>query len=182
MLYALRGTPFVFQGEELGLPDAEIPADRVVDVDGRDPERAPVPWRPPSAAGPGAGFTTGEPWLPLVGGAEALNAETQAADATSTLSLTRRLAALRRATPALQLGAQRPLRLGDDVLAWERTADGERLVAAVNFAAAPVALAAANGLPGRAALVVSTDPARAGGDVALAGLALAPGEGVILRL
>jgi alpha-glucosidase len=143
-----------------------------------------VPWRPPSAAGPGAGFTTGEPWLPLVGGAEALNAETQAADATSTLSLTRRLAALRRATPALQLGAQRPLSLGEDVLAWERTADGERLVAAVNFATAPVALAAAaaDAMPARAALVVSTDPARAGGDVALAGLALAAGEGVILRL
>ena len=45
MLYALRGTPFVYQGEELGLPDAEIPPDRVVDVDGRDPERAPIPWR-----------------------------------------------------------------------------------------------------------------------------------------
>ena len=43
MLYALRGTPFVFQGEELGLPDAEIPPDRIVDVDGRDPERAPDP-------------------------------------------------------------------------------------------------------------------------------------------
>jgi hypothetical protein len=57
-------------------------------------------------------------------------------------------------------------------------------VAAVNFAAAPVALAAAaaDAMPARAALVVSTDPARAGGDVALAGLALAPGEGVILRL
>jgi len=182
LLYTLRGTPFVFQGEELGLPDAEIPADRVVDVDGRDPERAPVPWRPPSAAGPGAGFTTGEPWLPIVGAAEALNAETQAADPASTLSLTRRLAALRRATPALQLGAQRALRLAEDVLAWERSADGDRLVAAVNFAAAPVALAAVDGLPGRAALVVSTDPARAGGDVALADLALGPAEGVLLRL
>ena len=96
MLYALRGTPFVYQGQELGLPDAEIPPGRVVDVDGRDPERAPMPWRPPSAAGPGAGFTTGEPWLPLVAEAEALNAETQAADERSTLALARRLAALRR--------------------------------------------------------------------------------------
>src|SRR3954449_7239593 len=70
MLYALRGTPFVYQGEELGLPDAEIPPDRVVDVDGRDPERAPIPWRPPSEAGPGAGFTAAdaEPWLPLGAG------------------------------------------------------------------------------------------------------------------
>ena len=37
MLYALRGTPFIYQGEELGLPDAAIPPERVVDVDGRDP-------------------------------------------------------------------------------------------------------------------------------------------------
>ena len=80
MLYALRGTPFVYQGQELGLPDAEIPPDRVVDVDGRDPVRAPMPWRPPSQAGPGAGFSTAEPWLPVVGDAERLNAETQAAD------------------------------------------------------------------------------------------------------
>ena len=55
MLYALRGTPFVFQGEELGLPDAEIPPDRVVDVDGRDPERAPIPWRPRRRPDPGPG-------------------------------------------------------------------------------------------------------------------------------
>ena len=49
--------------------------------------------RPP--AGPGAGFTTGEPWLPLVADAEALNVERQAADPRSTLALVRRLAALR---------------------------------------------------------------------------------------
>ena len=46
MLYALRGTPFIYQGEELGLPDAHIPPERIVDVDGRDPERAPIPWTP----------------------------------------------------------------------------------------------------------------------------------------
>ena len=55
MLYTLRGTPFIYQGEELGLPDATIPPDRVVDVDGRDPERAPIPWTPDA---PGHGFTT----------------------------------------------------------------------------------------------------------------------------
>src|SRR6201994_1460545 len=43
MLYALRGTPFIYQGEELALPDAVIPFERIVDVDGRDPERAPIP-------------------------------------------------------------------------------------------------------------------------------------------
>jgi alpha-glucosidase len=182
MLYALRGTPFVFQGEELGLPDAEIPPDRVVDVDGRDPERAPVPWRPPSAAGAGAGFTTGEPWLPLVAGAEALNAEAQAADPGSTLTLTRRLAALRRATPALQTGAQQTLDAGDDVLAWVREDDRDRLLAAVNFAAATTPFAVPAGLPARGDVVLATDPARPEGSVDLGGLVLGPGEGVLLRL
>jgi alpha-glucosidase len=170
MLYALRGTPFVYQGEELGLPDAEIPPERVVDVDGRDPERAPIPWRPPSAAGPGAGFTTGEPWLPLVAGAEALAAETQAADQRSTLVLTRRLAALRRDTRALQVGAQRTVDLAPDVLAWEREDGADCLLCAVNFAPEPVATDA----PGT--LVISTDPDRDAGAVR----ELRAGEGVIL--
>jgi alpha-glucosidase len=158
MLYALRGTPFVYQGQELGLPDAEIPPERVVDVDGRDPERAPLPWRPPSAAGPGAGFTTGEPWLPLVADAEALNAETQAADPRSTLALARRLGALRRETPALRHGSQRTLDLGAGVLAWVREDGDERLLCAVNFAPEAVAIDA----PGR--VVLSSDPDRGGAD------------------
>jgi alpha-glucosidase len=174
ILYALRGTPFVYQGQELGLPDAEIPPERVVDVDGRDPERAPIPWRPPSAAGPGAGFTTGEPWLPLNGEAEALNAEAEAADAGSTLTLARRLAVLRRETPALQLGSQRTVDLGADVLAWVREDGAERLLCAVNFAPEPVAIAAS----GR--LVLSSDPDRGGRDEPLDELRLAAGEAVIL--
>ena len=88
--------------------------------------------------------------------ADALSVEAQAADPRSMLSLVRRLGALRRASPALQTGGQRFLDAGPDVLAWEREDGGERLVAAVNFAAAPAAL----GLP-PGALVLSTDPDRA---------------------
>jgi alpha-glucosidase len=183
MLYALRGTPFVFQGEELGLPDAEIPTERVVDVDGRDPERAPIPWRPPSVAGPGAGFTTGEPWLPVVADAERLCVERQAADPRSTLALFRRLAALRASTPALQTGTQRMLEAGAGVLAWLREDGDERLLAAVNFGAQPAKVE----LPGEAGaneatLVLSTDADRAEDGVALRELALAGDEAVVLRL
>ena len=71
MLYALRGTPFIYQGEELALPHAEIPPDRVVDVDGRDPVRSPIPWRP----GPGGASRDGEPWLPFVADADELSVE-----------------------------------------------------------------------------------------------------------
>src|SRR4051794_20536162 len=170
VLYALRGTPFVYQGEELGLPDADIPPARVVDVDGRDPERAPIPWRPPSEAGPGAGFTTGAPWLPVVADAEELNAETQAADPRSALALARRLAALRRDTPALQTGGQRSVEAGADVFAWLRERDGDRLLAVVNFAPKPAALRPPAEIAGAAALLLSTDPDRAAGDVRLDGL------------
>jgi alpha-glucosidase len=179
LLYGLRGTPFVYQGEELGLPDADVPLERVVDVDGRDPERAPIPWRPPSAAGPGAGFTSGEPWLPLVADAEDLCAERQAADPRSTLALFRRAAALRAATPALQTGAQRMLDAGDSVLAWLREDADDRLLVALNFATDDMALR----LPAEATLVLSTDPDRAEGELPPAGvLELGPEEAVVLRL
>jgi alpha-glucosidase len=182
MLYALRGTPFVYQGEELALPDADIPRERVVDVDGRDPARAPIPWQPPSTAGPGAGFTTGEPWLPLIADAERLCVERQAADPRSTLALVRRLAALRAATPALQTGSQRTVDAGPDVLAWVREDDDDRLLAAVNFAATatPVSLPAGAGL--RATLLLSSDPDRTVGHLDLGGFVLGPSEAVLLRV
>jgi alpha-glucosidase len=159
LLYALRGTPFVYQGQELGLPDSEIPPDRVVDVDGRDPERTPIPWAP----GRGAGFTDGEPWLPVD---DALNARDQAEDPRSSLTLFRRLAALRRELPELQHGAQRRIDAGPDVLAWVRD---ERILVAVNFAAEPRPLDA------RGTLLLSSDPDGTGEG-------LGPDEAVVLRL
>ena len=166
LLYALRGTPFVYQGEELGLPDAEIPPERVVDVDGRDGERAPLPW---TATPPAYGFSTGEPWLPFVADAAELSAAAQAADPRSTLAFARRLAGLRRDEPVLQDGGQRFLDAGRDVLAWVR---GDALVAAINFGVVPAPIDL-DGL-----LVLSTDPDRQDGLVDV----LAPGEGVIVRL
>jgi alpha-glucosidase len=178
LLYALRGTPFVYQGEELGLPDAQIPPDRVVDVDGRDPERAPIPWEPPSTAGPGAGFTTGEPWLPVVADAEGLCVERQAADPRSTLALVRRLAALRAHTPALQTGGQRTVDAGPDVLAWIREQDGERLLACINLGSEPRPL----GTEATAVIVLSSDPDRPEGAADPQRLVLAPNEAILLQL
>jgi alpha-glucosidase len=171
MLYALRGTPFVYQGEELALPDAEIPPDRVVDVDGRDPERAPIPW----TGGPGHGFTSGEPWLPFVAEADVLNVEAQAADPASALNLTRRLAQLRAGSRALQTGTQRTVPAAEGVLAWVREAGGERVLAAVNFGAGTVPLEASG------TLLVSSDPTRGRGSRPLpAPDALGPSEAVLV--
>ena len=182
LLYALRGTPFIYQGEELGLPDAVIPPQRMVDIDGRDPERAPIPWRPPSSAGPAAGFSTGEPWLPLGADAERLCVERQAADALSTLVLVRRLAALRARTPALQMGSLRMLETGADVLAWLREGDDDRVLAAVNFASVAVPLRLPADLARTAILLLSTAPGRAEAEVDLTAFRLGPSEAVLLRL
>jgi alpha-glucosidase len=174
LLYTLRGTPFVFQGEELGLPDLTPAPGTELDLAGRDRSRAPIPWR----AGRAAGFTTGRPWLPLVDGAEALSVERQAADPRSMLTLVRRLARLRAESEVLQDGAQQTLSAGPDVLAWLRTgATGERLLGLMNFSPARAGLE----LAGSARLVISSDPARLESTVDLASLTLAPSEAVLVR-
>jgi len=174
MLLTLRGTPFVFQGDELGLTDVEVPSERIVDVDGRDPVRSPIPWEPPSSAGPGAGFSTGEPWLPMTPEAERLAASAQAGDCESMLSLYRALLALRRATPALREGSYKSLEAGEDVYAFERGGD---LAVALNFAPEPRRV----GATGRGSLLLSTRPATpCGTKIDLATLTLEPDEGVIV--
>ena len=91
LLLTLRGTPTLYYGDELGLPDVAIPPERVQDPweeAGRDPVRTPMQW---SADG---GFTTVDPWLPY--GDLALNVEAQREDPGSMLNLHRALIALRR--------------------------------------------------------------------------------------
>jgi alpha-glucosidase len=175
LLVTLRGAPFLYQGEELGLADVPIAPGQVVDVDGRDPERGPIPWEPPSRAGAGAGFTSGHPWLPMDPAAEQVNAATQRADPHSVLNLYRALLVLRRAEPDLQGGELRFLDAGDpDVLLYER---GERHLVALNFA--PAARRAT--LPGPAQLVLSTRPRRSPGEPLGDGMELDADEGVVLR-
>ena len=181
LLYTLRGTPFIYQGEELGLPDAEIPAEAIVDVDGRDPERAPIPWEPPSRAGPGAGFSTHEPWLPTVAEAERLCVRRQLDDLGSMLSLVRQLAWRRRRDPCLQSGEQRSVGAGAGILGYVRELDAEALLVLLNFEPSARAVEGRE-LPGRAMLEMSTDPKRPSGRVTLAGLVLGPNEGLLLRL
>ena len=180
LISTLRGTPFLYQGQELGLPDAEIPPDRTVDVDGRDPERAPIPWQRPSRAGPGAGFSTAEPWLPVVTDAERLCVAAQQQDPASTLSFVRDLLRLRSGERALQYGTQCVLDAAAEIFCFERRLD-QRFLIALNFSsrAVPLGLRAE---AGRAAVLeLSTDPGRVRGGVDPRELVLQPDEGVILR-
>lgn len=135
MLLTLRGTPYLYAGEELGLPDARVPADRTVDPGGRDGCRAPIPWT--VADGHGWGD---DPWLPFVDDASALSVESQRGDPDSMLNLYRRLIALRRSSSALLRGRERLLTTPDNVVAWRRTGEGEDLVVMVNFSTESVSL------------------------------------------
>ncbi|MBV9383590.1 MAG: DUF3459 domain-containing protein [Streptosporangiaceae bacterium] len=180
LVCTLRGTPFLYYGQELGLPDARIPPDRVVDVAGRDPERAPMPWLRPSHAGPGAGFSTAGPWLPVVTDAERLCVEAQQQDPASALAFVRELLRLRSGERALQSGSQRPVDAAADVFCFERRLD-QRFLIALNFSSASVPAGLGDDPDGAAVLELSTDPGRARGPVDPRSLVLGPDEGVILR-
>jgi alpha-glucosidase len=181
MLLTLRGTPFLYYGEEIGMRNVPIPPDRLKDPLAftlhpnlsRDPERTPMQWEP----GPGAGFTSGEPWLPI-GDAATRSVAAQRSERSSLLNLYRELLALRREHASLREGSFRRLDAPHDVLAYERRAGGERALVALSFAAEPRELRLEEA-PLRRAL--STDPARA-----LPGrsgtLQLGPSEGLLLVL
>jgi alpha-glucosidase len=178
LLLTLRGTPTIYQGEELGMEDVPIPPDRVQDPWerrvpglglGRDPVRTPMQWD----SGPVAGFTTAaEPWLPLAADHRAVNVAAQVADPGSTLALYRALLALRRAEPALSVGALDAVAGEGDVLTYGRrhAPTGRRLRVALNLGAETRPLAGGDGRT----LLLSThaggaDPNR-----------LRPAEGLVL--
>ncbi len=183
LVLTLRGTPFLFQGEELGLPDAPVSPDQEVDVDGRDPERAPIPWEAPSSNGPGAGFSSGAPWLPITPEAERLNAATQSEDPGSTLSFYRRLIRLRRQTVCLQSGSFELLSSPKEGLAYVRGEAEHRMLVVINFSDAEVCFEGAlAGLQGTARVALATDPESRPHEVDLRAVPLSPGEGLILHL
>ena len=132
MLLGMRGTPFLYAGEELGLEDAVVSPERVVDPGGRDGCRAPIPWD----ASPDHGWALDgtEAWLPFPPEAAHRNADSLAADESSMPHLYRRLLSLRRSTVALRRGDLDVLDSHEHVLAVRRHwHDDERWVV-VNFA------------------------------------------------
>lgn len=149
LLFTLRGTPFVYYGEELGMRDGRLRYHELRDPytkrywpfrTGRDPARTPMQWD----ASPHAGFTTGTPWLPVSYHASTLNVERHRRDQTSLLSLYRRLIRLRKEMPALTHGAYRQIDSSDpNCLTFLREVDGNEAVepvalVAVNFSSRPM--------------------------------------------
>ena len=178
MVLGLRGTAFLYYGDELGLVDTEIPPERVLDPVGitfpgfgRDPERSPMPWSPE----PGAGFTApgGEPWLPF-GDIAATNVADQRRDPASTLSFSRDLIQLRAAIPDLRGGSYETMEgAPDGVWAWRR---GGRVIVALNFSDDTQTLSDVTGL------VRLTTTRRGEGERVEGELELAPRQGAIVWL
>jgi alpha-glucosidase len=141
LVLALRGTPFLYYGEEIGMVDVDIPRDEIVDPPAlragpdfpwydRSRCRTPMQW----SSGPGAGFTTGRPWLRLAPDAAERNVDRQRLDADSVYACYRRLLAYRRTAPALRCGGMTRLDPDvPDVLGWTREADGQRLLVLASF-------------------------------------------------
>jgi alpha-glucosidase len=136
LLLTLRGTPFLYQGEELGLLDAVIHPERQVDPGGRDGCRAPIPWTGSDDHGWPAS-EGGGPWLPFPPDAARRNHADLVSDETSILHLYRRLIALRHRTTALSLGDLELLDLPDGLLGYRRTSSGEERLVVVNFTDGP---------------------------------------------
>ena len=143
MLLTLRGTPFLYYGEEIGLPNTRLRRSEIVDPPGRrywpfyagrDPARCPMPWD----GTPNAGFTTGRPWLPVHPSFRQRNVAAQREDPASVFSFYRSLLRLRRSSPALRRGSFRSLvdnpRSG---LVYLRQADSQSALVALNFTSQP---------------------------------------------
>jgi alpha-glucosidase len=183
LLLTLRGTPTLYYGDEIGMRDVPIPADLTLDPvarlmpgRGRDPERTPMQWD----GGPGAGFTTGTPWLPLAADAGSVNVAAQRDDPGSVLALHRRLLDLRRRTPALTAGGYEPVQADGDVLAYVRAGSGRRFLVALNLGPRPGRLAPP-GAPLSGRVAVATHPGREGTPVATP-ITLAGDEGLLIEL
>ncbi|MFT4284111.1 MAG: alpha-glucosidase, partial [Protaetiibacter sp.] len=164
VLHLQRGTPFIYQGEELGMTDMPFGSlDELRDIEslnyaaealaadaealprimerirriGRDNARTPVQWD----AGPSAGFTAGEPWIAVNPNHTRINAAAQRDDPASVYSFYRALIALRHAEPLVVTGEFRGLPSPDPVVAFARTDGVAELVVRANLSGERVASA-----------------------------------------
>ncbi|MDO9708157.1 alpha-amylase family glycosyl hydrolase [Paracraurococcus lichenis] len=150
LLLSLPGSACLYQGEELGLPEAQLQKDEIRDpfgitywpeFKGRDGSRTPMPWAEGERF---AGFTPAwsSPWLPVPASHRALAVDGQERDPDSTLRFARRLIALRRAEPALRQGTAAPLDLPEPLFGFTREAAGQRVTLVFNLSGQPVPLPA----------------------------------------
>lgn len=150
-LLTLRGSVCLYQGEELGLTEAEVAFEDLQDpygiefwpeFKGRDGCRTPMVWQSDNQQG---GFSTGTPWLPVDAGHLARAASAQEADPASLLHFYRKALAFRARHPALRVGAQADMRSENGVLSFRRSTRDETLWVAINLSDSPASIAAPAG-------------------------------------
>jgi alpha-glucosidase len=173
LLLTLRGTAVLYQGEEIGMVDGDVPRSRRTDRMGRDGCRTPMQWDGSTNAGfcpPDA-----QPWLPVADGHQHRNVSAEEGDPDSILALYRRLLTARRRHSALAVGSYLRLDAPDGCLAYERKGGDERFVVAINFTEEPCRVTTGEGV-----IAVATSTRRVGervpGPVILKG-----NEAVVLR-
>jgi alpha-glucosidase len=175
MLLTLRGTPLLYYGDEIGMPEVDVPRERLRDPvgvrrwpedPGRDRARTPMHWTPEG------GFTAPsvDPWLPM-GDAGACNVADQRDDPDSILHLCRDLIAVRREREDLHSGSYEALDAPEGVWAWRR---GTGTVVAMNHSDVPATLSV-----GPAKVLIGTQRKRAGERVS-GELRLDPWEALVL--
>lgn len=162
LLLTLRGNPILYQGEELGLPQANVPYAHLKDPEaitnwpktlGRDGARTPIPWQ---SAAPHAGFTSGEPWLPVDPEHARLAVDLQQSN-DSVLRFTQESLAARKRHQALVFGGMRFHESGDDkLLIVERFAEEERVMAFFNLGADSIEVPAS--IPIKGDVILSSKP------------------------
>ena len=195
LLFTLRGTPFLFYGEELGLRDGKLRRSDLRDPytirywpwkKGRDPARTPMPWDD----SPQAGFTTGTPWLPLSLDWRHTNVACEQRDAGSMLSLYKRLIRLKKSSQALMAGTYEPVETGPkECLLYQRVFQAEdhaeAMLIAVNFSPRALTVTLPPTIPTRAragTLILSTDPQRGEERWTADRFQLGPDEGIVVKL
>lgn len=138
LMYCMRGDICMYQGEELGLPHAEVPFERIRDpfgisfwpkFKGRDGCRTPMPWNNARHGG----FSKDEPWLPVDPRHIEMNVDAQEDDAASMLHFTRAMVALRRSRPELMEGGITLLDAPEGVLAFIRRHRDRRITCIFNM-------------------------------------------------
>jgi len=143
LLLSLRGSVCLYQGEELGMTEAEIDFEQIRDpygiafwpeFRGRDGCRTPMVWEAQGGAG---GFSDGEPWLPVPDEHRELAVDAQSGVAESLLEHYRAFIAFRRRTPALVKGGIEAIAVADDVLSFRRVTPETTLLCVFNLADAP---------------------------------------------
>jgi alpha-glucosidase len=147
LLACLPGSICVYQGEELGLPQARLPFEAIRDpfgrtfypaYAGRDGSRTPMPWQ---AGVRHSGFSRAErTWLPVAASHDLLAIDRQEEDENSTLACWRQMLRYRRLHPPLTVGQLELIALPDPLVAWRRRHDEDRIVAIFNLSSEPVTL------------------------------------------